>query len=47
MGLINELNTIKSRITALEEHKDARITELERVNDQLRQRIEALEKRRK
>lgn len=47
MGLINELNAIKARLDALEQHRDLRITDLERVNDQLRQRIEQIEKRKK
>lgn len=47
MGLINELNAIKARLDALEDHRDARIKDLEDKNDRLTQRIEALEKRKK
>jgi len=50
IALINELNAIKGRLAALENiksHEHERIGEVERVNDQLRQRIEQLEKRKK
>lgn len=50
MGLINELEAIKGRLAALENikaHERERIGELEQMNEQLRKRIEQLEKRKK
>lgn len=45
--LIRKLDEFEKRISDLEGHKDDRIRELETANDQLTQRVEALEKRKK